>query len=474
MQRFIWEAGCCRLRFRGRLPIWNCLGKAAEKIYKSTWYQKWFVGQDRLGEKLKLLHPGERKDRLLEEYHCRKIQSLLLGLLMFSLLLPGGIALYVSKQKELAVDWVERPGYEAADRVERWEVRREDGTKGEVDLKVSGRLYTAEEAQKRLLKAEQELEARILGENESADRVMYPLVFPEALEDLSVTVQWFSDRPEIVNAQGQISEEYMEEEGTLVEIKAVLTCQSAEASYKRTFRVYPAVREADSMFFSRITASLKELEIRTRQEEGFALPSRQDGELIRFRKKGGNELILLAMLCLTAIILLYVWQDEKLGRALEERKEQLLADYPEIVSKLTVLLRAGLTAKPAFGKITADYRRRKEQDGILRYAYEELSIAYYEMANGMPEDRCYERFGKRCGLLPYMRLGGLLAQNVKTGNKSLLAFLSQEAGEALEERKRRAQKAGERAGTRMLAPMLLMLVVTIVIIIYPAFASFRI
>ena len=139
-----------------------------------------------------------------------------------------------------------------------------------------------------------------------------------------------------------------------------------------------------------------------------------------------------------------------------------------------MLLRSGLTAKTAFGKITADYQRRKARDKVFRYAYEELSIAWYEMANAVPEDKCYESFGRRCGLLPYMRLGGLLAQNVKKGNKSLLTLLGQEAGEALEERKRRAKKAGEKAGTRMLVPMVLMLLVTMVILLYPAFSSFQI
>jgi len=72
-----------------------------------------------------------------------------------------------------------------------------------------------------------------------------------------------------------------------------------------------------------------------------------------------------------------------------------------------------------------------------------------------------------------MRLGGLLAQNSRKGNHKLLESLGQESREAFEEQKRRARKTGEEAGTRMLLPMVLMLVVTIVIILYPAFAAFQ-
>ena len=259
-----------------------------------------------------------------------------------------------------------------------------------------------------------------------------------------------------------------------VEIRAVLSCQDREAFFAKTVRVYPKKREEEAMFYRRLQETLKQLERMTREEEGFALPDHQDGQAIRFRKKAGKELLLLGLLCLAGGILLFAAQDERLTKEVEKRREQLLIDYPEIVSRLTVLLRSGLTAKTAFGKITADYQRRKARDKVFRYAYEELSIAWYEMANAVPEDKCYESFGRRCGLLPYMRLGGLLAQNVKKGNKSLLTLLGQEAGEALEERKRRAKKAGEKAGTRMLVPMVLMLLVTMVILLYPAFSSFQI
>lgn len=136
-------------------------------------------------------------------------------------------------------------------------------------------------------------------------------------------------------------------------------------------------------------------------------------------------------------------------------------------------MRAGLTVQTAFGRIAMDYRRRKEQEEIYRYAYEELTLSYYEMVNGISEGRACEQYGKRCGLLPYMRLGGLLAQNSRKGNHKLLESLGQESREAFEEQKRRARKTGEEAGTRMLLPMVLMLVVTIVIILYPAFAAFQ-
>ena len=50
-------------------------------------------------------------------------------------------------------------------------------------------------------------------------------------------------------------------------------------------------------------------------------------------------------------------------------------------------------------------------------------------------------------------------------------ILKTEASQAFEERKARARRLGEEAGTKLLAPMFLMLAVVLVIVIVPAFMS---
>ena len=52
-------------------------------------------------------------------------------------------------------------------------------------------------------------------------------------------------------------------------------------------------------------------------------------------------------------------------------------------------------------------------------------------------------------------------------------MLREECEQALEERKARARKAGEQAGTKMLFPMMMMFGIIIVIIMVPAFLSLQ-
>lgn len=104
--------------------------------------------------------------------------------------------------------------------------------------------------------------------------------------------------------------------------------------------------------------------------------------------------------------------------------------------------------------------------------YEEVTAACYEMQSGISEAQAYERFGKRCQLSEYIRLGTVLSQNLKKGSSGLVQLLTMEADASLTERKNHARKIGEQAGTKLLLPMIVMLGIVLVILMVPAFLSF--
>ena len=71
-----------------------------------------------------------------------------------------------------------------------------------------------------------------------------------------------------------------------------------------------------------------------------------------------------------------------------------------------------------------------------------------------------------------MKFGALLAQNLKKGTK-MADLLRNEAAQAFENRKSRAKRLGEEAGTKLLAPMFGMLAIVLIIVIVPAFLSMQ-
>ena len=72
-----------------------------------------------------------------------------------------------------------------------------------------------------------------------------------------------------------------------------------------------------------------------------------------------------------------------------------------------------------------------------------------------------------------MKLATLLQTNIKKGTKELSNLLEKEAYDAFEKRKNMARVKGEEATTRLLMPMMLMLITVMMIIMIPAIWSFH-
>lgn len=180
-----------------------------------------------------------------------------------------------------------------------------------------------------------------------------------------------------------------------------------------------------------------------------------------------NKLVVVIMTIVGAVGV-HALIDERLNEKMKQRNEQMIQDYSKIVSEITMLNEAGLSTYKIIKNIVTSYDR--EQSGV-RYAYEELLLAANKIDNKESELDVYNRFGQRCKSHCYMRLGALMSQNIKKGNKELTTLLQSEVIQAFEERKALAIKQADKAATKLLIPMIMMLVVTIAIIVVPAFLS---
>ncbi len=208
------------------------------------------------------------------------------------------------------------------------------------------------------------------------------------------------------------------------------------------------------------------------ETEKYYLPSRVNGSHIQWSYPADHSGMMMVSLAALGGILLIASRESRKKEKEKKRKEQMVRDYPNLVTKLCLLVQAGMTMRRAFGKIALDYRKKFQEDGQERYAYEEMLTAYYEMQSGVMEAQAYEDFGRRCDEVKYRTLSTLMSQNLKKGSRNLIEMLEQESVEAFEDRKRQARIQGEAAATKLLFPMILMLVIVLIIIMVPAFLSF--
>ncbi len=205
-------------------------------------------------------------------------------------------------------------------------------------------------------------------------------------------------------------------------------------------------------------------------EKNIILPDNLNGVPIQYYEKKEKETLLFIVLGIIIGILAYIGRDKEIKKRLEKRNAQLEMDYASIVCKLTLLNEAGSTLLLAWDKIISDYESGKNQYGY-RYAYEEMKLTKYRMKNGVSEAEAYAEFGRRCDTVSYMKLGCLLEQNIRKGTKGLKNILNGEVREAFAERKLLAKKRGEEASTKLLFPMMLMLLISMIVVIMPAFMS---
>lgn len=337
-------------------------------------------------------------------------------------------------------------------------------------VEVPARLYTSEETEKLLEEGRTELDRQLLGENDSADHVTRALCLPAQAAEGRVAVAWTIDHPEYLQYDGAPAED-IPPEGVSVRLEARLTCQEEERYYHKQVVLYPLEEEG---WAGRVKQALEEAN-RDGTADMYYLPRTVDGQPVVWNRNRENPALMLSLVIL-AVGFLLVWRRREQARQEEERRRAgLFREYPAFVSRMSLFLGAGLSVRQVFYRMAGRRGRPEEKKNRNRprdYLTEEIILTCREMEQGVSETQAYRHLGERSGLLEYRTFTALLVQNIRKGNQELLAMFQSEADKAFADRRRNAEALGSKAGTKLLMPMGLMLVVVLILVIFPACVSF--
>lgn len=332
---------------------------------------------------------------------------------------------------------------------------------------------TASEMEDVMEKIKEVLPGHVLADNDSAEHVTKKLDFSDDAFGPNVSISWLSSDTDTVAGDGRVASDRLKSEKT-VELTAAIKYYELEDSLTLTVTVCPTDDRSRNKVL--IDEKLTGLAEKGRYEESLELPDEIEGEEIKFSiYKEDNSLALLLLGFLAAFLVLPYGMQLK-RRKREERNTQLILDYPDVTAKLALLLSSGLNVRASFERIATNYEKRKKKGSRRRrterrYAYEEMIRTRNEIALGISEAEAYERFGRRCGNMYYIRLASLLNQNLKKGNESLIESLRLEISEASKEKQAEIRKRGEQVGIKLLLPMAGMFVLVLAVILVPAFLS---
>ena len=434
-------------------------------------------------------------------YYLEKISStLFISSLMGAALLFG--ALYSARQNRgIPSNLITRPGYGKAALEETLNLTAAGEKESEsVTIRVSPKAYTYKQAQDLLDQAETQLQKQLPGRNGSLDDVRYPLQLPQSLLDDAISAEYTISPYGVIDDTSGVIVGDLTENGTPVTVEATLKVQGLERICRYAAVVFPPALTDKEQFSADLDTALRAADNSDPTSDQIRLPAYAGDTPLSWSRPKGPFLTILFILTLLLPTLFWFQKDEKMKELAKKRRELLDLDYSELLFKLTLLIGAGLTIKGAFSRICSQQEALQNSSSLparggkdsmqhpternklpsgkgsrpesAHPVYGEIQILLREITDGVPEETAYENFGRRCGLPTYIKLGSLLAQNLRKGSSGLTALLEKEAFLSLQQHRTAARKMGERASMRMLFPMLLMFVDVMLIMMVPAMLSF--
>jgi len=165
---------------------------------------------------------------------------------------------------------------------------------------------------------------------------------------------------------------------------------------------------------------------------------------------------------LLVLVLAYAMFDE-LGDLVKKRRRAIIKQFPNVVSKLALLVTSGMIMDRAW-KETA-YSQENE-------LYQEMRKTSNELDNLVTPESAYSNFINRCNTKESAKLASAIMQNLSKGNAEIGRLLKDMAREAWLERRHIAKRDAEKANSKLMIPTMLLFLAILVMLMVPVALNF--
>ncbi len=300
----------------------------------------------------------------------------------------------------------------------------------------------------------------VKGDNAGLDDVYLPLdLVEEYPENDKVEISWLTDEEGYIDSQGNI-EGVLPGESVIVRIDAMISYEDHRADIPIDLKLVYHEKDMEGHVKEYLKNYVKEQ--CDAGAETIELPQEVDGAKLDFHKDKEEYRYLCLFLVITVCAAAFAGAGERnVVRQASKIREKLRLEYPDMVKEFLLLLKAGLNVPIAFEKLAF------ENEGQV---YEFMRSGASDMKNGADVRECIRKFGKRCQLDEYSRFCAYIVQNIDKGSEKIISVLESESEKAGSMEKNAVYKAGERAGEKMVFPLIVLLILVIFIAVYPALA----
>ena len=420
---------------------------------------------DRTKSSASVLYPLENDIHMAYIIIAKRISSALATCLVcFILGLFYGIDFFVSENQ--AVTSLLRPA-DGSD-VTSYTLNVRSANESEIiDIDVPKKEFSSSQILQLFDSYKDDLLSLILDENPDASHISEPLYFPDFIGEEEISVYVCPEDLSLIDSSGSLIYDNIPSDGISTFVNIELELNNTRASFAINLTLFPKTETDSEKLKNEIEKYISDAN--SPDSDSVSLPQEINNKKINFfiNEEDMSSLFLLGGFSMVIIIFLLSKND--INKKLSKREEQLIHDFSDIISKILLLSNAGLTIPNALSKIVDDYKAKSD---YYSYAYEELSIAVNNLKNGKSHSKVYSDFGKRCGLMPYVKLGTLLQQIVNNGSNDTSINLKSEVTTAFNNYRTDILMRSKRAETKLIFPMILILIVIMALIIIPSFMNF--
>lgn len=177
----------------------------------------------------------------------------------------------------------------------------------------------------------------------------------------------------------------------------------------------------------------------------------------------GGEASFMA-LGIIVLFVMAVWNIcmSNMKEAVEKRRDECMLEFPNMVSKLSLLISSGMTLRDAWFLVAYG------KDGTL---YDLMKKSCEGMNSGDSEVAAIYKFGVLSDSPEIKKFSSAMAQTVTKGNTDLAEFLMSQASELWAHKRQLALQKGEVAAGKLIIPLGLMFAGIILIIVAAAMQS---
>lgn len=158
----------------------------------------------------------------------------------------------------------------------------------------------------------------------------------------------------------------------------------------------------------------------------------------------------------------YYYFGSNIDQKIEKRSKAMMGDFADALSELALLTNAGMVLREAWETVAVNGDRT---------LYLEMRKSLEDMENGVSEMEAIRRFGNRCVVPEIRKFSGTVIQGLEKGSGDLSVMLKEQSREVWEARKQDVRRQGEKAASKLIAPMAVMFIGVLVMVIVPVFAN---